>query len=305
MPQADAAGAGPLGAGTGPRRARRRDRRAAADGREVRRRSRLPPVRAPRWLPTPARRRARAASATLRRTRRRHPAGVPRRPDPRRTAGARADRATDPETGRPLSDDEIRHELVVFMVAGHDTTATTLTYALWALGPSSRYAGPGRRRGRRSGRSRLTPEDVPRLGYTVQVLHEALRLCPPAAGDIPDGRCRTSTSTATGSRPAPWCWWGSTPCTAIPPCGTTRWCSTPTDSARQNSKDRDRWQYLPFGAGPRSCIGDHFAMLEATLALATIIRRTEIQSLDADFPLAVPFTIVAAAPIRADLRLRM
>jgi cytochrome P450 len=46
-----------------------------------------------------------------------------------------------------------------------------------------------------------------------------------------------------------------------------------------NSKSRDRWQYLPFGAGPRSCIGDHFAMREATLAPATIVRRTEIHSL--------------------------
>ena len=54
-----------------------------------------------------------------------------------------------------------------------------------------------------------------------------------------------------------------------------------------------------------SCVGDHFAMLEATLALATIIRRTEIHSTDPEFPMIVPFTTVAAAPIRADLRLRM
>jgi cytochrome P450 len=71
-----------------------------------------------------------------------------------------------------------------------------------------------------------------------------------------------------------------------------------------NSKDRDRWQFLPFGGGPRSCIGDHFAMLEATLGLATIVRNTEIQSLDGDFPLALPFTMVAAAPIRARVRAR-
>jgi cytochrome P450 len=72
----------------------------------------------------------------------------------------------------------------------------------------------------------------------------------------------------------------------------------------QNSKGRDRWQFIPFGGGPRSCIGDHFAMLEATLALTTIVRRTEILSLDGAFPLAVPFTMVAGAPIRALIRAR-
>jgi cytochrome P450 len=55
--------------------------------------------------------------------------------------------------------------------------------------------------------------------------------------------------------------------------------------------------YLPFVAGPRSCIGDHFAMLEATLALATIVRHKEIRSLRNHFPLAVPFTTVAAEAI--------
>ena len=70
----------------------------------------------------------------------------------------------------------------------------------------------------------------------------------------------------------------------------------------ENTKGRDRWQYIPFSAGPRTCIGDHFAMLEATLALATIIRRTEIRSLNNDFPLAFPFPMVAAAPIRAQVK---
>ena len=66
-----------------------------------------------------------------------------------------------------------------------------------------------------------------------------------------------------------------------------------------NMKKLNRWQYVPFGGGPRSCIGDHFAMLEATLALASIVRRVKLTSLEDDFPLAVPFTMVPGGPIPA------
>jgi cytochrome P450 len=78
----------------------------------------------------------------------------------------------------------------------------------------------------------------------------------------------------------------------------------PDRFAPEKSQGRDRWQYMPFGGGPRSCIGDHFAMLEATLALATVVRRTEIDSLEPDFPLAVPLTTVAAGPIPARVKAR-
>jgi len=261
------------------------------------------PVRAPWWLPTPARRRARAASATFH--------GLADdilracRADPTRDAPlvrALIDVA-DPETGQPLSDEDIRHELVVFLGAGYDTTATTLTYALWALGHhldlQDRVAAEVAAVGDRP----LTSDDVPGLGYTVQVLHEALRLCPPAAGtsrmvmkdfDVDGYRVDAGTLVLVGiyamhRDPALW---------------DHPLVFDPDRFSPANSKDRDRWQFLPFGGGPRSCIGDHFAMLEATLGLATIIRRTEIQSLDDDFPLALAFTLVAAAPIRARVRPR-
>ena len=78
----------------------------------------------------------------------------------------------------------------------------------------------------------------------------------------------------------------------------------PDRFSAQRSEGRDRWQYVPFGGGPRSCIGDHFAMLEATLALASIVRRMDISSLEDDFPLAVPFTMVAGGPIWARIKQR-
>ena len=73
----------------------------------------------------------------------------------------------------------------------------------------------------------------------------------------------------------------------------------------ENMAGRDRWQYLPFGGGPRSCIGSHFAMLEAVLALATFVRRYEICSQEKDFPLTAHFTMVADAAIPARVHVRL
>jgi cytochrome P450 len=212
--------------------------------------------------------------------------------------------ATEPATGRPLSDEGICNELIVFMLAGHDTTATTLAYALWALGRHSDLQDRVATEVADIGDRELTPDDVPRLGYTIQVLHEALRLCLPAALvgrmatrniEVDGYRVEAGTMLAVGvyalhRDPALW----DNPLAFDPDRFTPESC-----------KGRDRWQFIPFGAGPRSCIGDHFAMLEATLALATIVRRTEIHSLDSDFPLARPFTMVAAAPIRARVHPRV
>ena len=89
---------------------------------------------------------------------------------------------------------------------------------------------------------------------------------------------------------------------AWPPKSRDTRCTAP--ASKRGHLNRAQREYIPFGAGPRSCIGDHFAMLEATLALVTIIRIAEIDSLAADFPLAVPFTMVAGAPIPARVRSR-
>ena len=193
------------------------------------------PVRAPWWLPTPARRRARAASATFHRLA--DDILQACRADPTRDATlvrALIDVA-DPETGQTLSDDDIRHELVVFLGAGYDTTATTLTYALWALGRHPELQDRVAAEVAALGDRPLTSDDVPRLGYTVQVLHEALRLCPPAAGtsrmvmkdfDVDGYRVEAGTLVMVGIYAMH----------RDPVFGTIRWCSTPTDSARQTPR---------------------------------------------------------------------
>jgi cytochrome P450 len=132
-------------------------------------------------LPTPARRRAGTASDTLHRFADQILQAC--HADPTRDAPLvqALIAASDPATGRALSDDEIRDELTVFMLAGHDTTATTLTYALWPLGHHPDMQNKVRTEVLGIGDRELTPEDVPALKYTVQVLHEALRLCPPGA----------------------------------------------------------------------------------------------------------------------------
>jgi cytochrome P450 len=261
------------------------------------------PVNLPQWVPTPGQQRARRANAALHQLAAEILAAV--RADPARDAPlVRAlITAADPHTGQPLSDDDICHELVLFILAGHDTTSTTLAYSLWALGQHPALQDRVFDEVSALGDRPLTPDDVPRLGHTVRVLHEALRLCPPGAGtprllkkDLAVDGYRLEAGTvavvsfyAMHRDPNLW----DDPLTF-----------DPDRFLPERSQGRSRWQYLPFGGGPRSCIGDHFAMLEATLALATIIRAARIESLNDDFPLATPFTVVAAEPIHARVHAR-
>lgn len=263
----------------------------------------ISPLRTPHWLPTANRRRAHEAAATIRQAALDIVHAC--KADPHRDAPLvqQLIAATDPDTGKPLTDTEIANELIIFIFAGHDTTATAITYALWQLGRHPDLQDRVAREVAALGDRQLTPDDVHHLGYTGQVLKEALRLCPPGATGT---RMTTRDVAVAGYRI---------------PAGTmlvvgrmsvhrdpTLWPDPlrfdPDRFTEENSRDRDRWQYIPFGGGPRSCIGDHFAMLEASLALATIIQRAEIHSLEDEFPLAAPFTMVAGGAIPAQVTLR-
>jgi cytochrome P450 len=216
----------------------------------------LRPIRAPRWLPTPTRRRARAAVATMRQVTKDILQAC--HADPTRDAPLvqALIAATDPDTGRPLSDDDICNELLIFMLSGHDTTATMLTYAL-----SLRLCPPA------AGVGRLALSDIAVDGYRVE-----------AGTIVAVGISALHRDPALWERPLVF---------------------DPDRFSPKNSANRDRWQFIPFAAGPRSCIGEHFATLVATLALATIVRSIRIRSTDKDFPLESPCTTVAKGPIPA------
>ena len=227
------------------------------------------------------------------------------RADPTRDAPARTrpDRRNRSGDRRHLSDDDICNDMLIFMLAGHDTTATVLTYALWALGrhPAVQYRVAAEVA--EIGDRELTPDDVPRLGYTVQVLHEALRLCSARGRGRAPGVCDIAVD---GYRVAA----GSVVAVGIHAVhrDAALWSHPlefdPDRFGPEASAVRNRWQFVPFAAGSRSCIGEHFARLETTLALATIIRSIEVRSLAADFPVEVPYTTVAKGPIPASVLAR-
>jgi len=258
----------------------------------------MSPMHLPRWVPTRKTRRARAASAELRCLAADVLKACRENPDRDAPLVRALMAATDPATGKGLTDDEIRDELIVFISAGHDTTATTMAYALWQLGRHPELQDALRAEVDAIGDRQLTPEDVPSLGYTVQVLHEALRLCPPGAAN---GRLTTQDIEVDGYRVKA----GTMVTVGVYALQRDpRLWDRPTefdpDRFRpEAAKGIDRWQYLPFGAGPRTCIGDHFAMLELALALATIVRTVEIRCTQEEFPMATPFTTVAAGPVVA------
>ncbi|MBB2993627.1 cytochrome P450 [Mycolicibacterium iranicum] len=256
------------------------------------------PVKLPRWVPTPARRHAVAFNRLA------HDLAaeilLACRQDPDRDAPlvrAMLD-TTDPETGEPLSDEDICHELVIFLASGLETTATTLAYALWALGRHPEIQERVAAEVRDLDDASLTSDPRACLPYTMCVLQEALRLGGPTPAimrvartdmevdghRIPSGSQLVVGVYALHRDPQLW----ADPLTFDPERFTA-----------QNSRGHDRWQFLPFGGGPRSCIGEHFALTAAALELAAVMRTIEIGSTTETFPISAPLTIVPDGPIPA------
>jgi cytochrome P450 len=226
----------------------------------------------PGWVPRPGRAAAArdlagmqgAMDAAIARRRQTGPGAVPDLMD--LLLGAR-----DPETGREMSDAELRENLLTFIVAGHETTALTLAWALYLCA----FDGAVQDRAREEAQAVLGDRaagaaDVARLGYVRQVVEEALRLYPPGGFLSRTAQAEDRLSAAV-IRP------GDT--VMIPVYGLHRhrklW--EEPDAFRPDRWEArdgiDRYQFLPFGDGPRICIGARFAMQEAVVILATLLAR--------------------------------
>jgi cytochrome P450 len=184
------------------------------------------------------------------------------------------------EDGSRMTDRQVRDEVLILFLAGHETTALALAWMLFEISENPRVEREMRAEiARVLGDRPPTFADVPRLEYTSHVVHEGLRLHPPAWSI---GR-EVVTPVEIGGRrlePGAWIW--------ILPWVThrdPRWYDDPLAFRPERwadglAKRLPKMAFLPFGGGPRVCIGNQFALTEATLLLATITQKLSIRIQD-------------------------
>lgn len=181
--------------------------------------------------------------------------------------------AEDAETGRTMTPEELRDNMLAFIVAGHETTALALAWSIYllAIDPATQEAARDEALAATDGGA-AEAGHLDALDLTGRVLEEALRLYPPAAFLA---RIALENDKLCG-RPIM-----KDDILMLPIYALHRhhmWWDDPDafDPDRftgDAAKGRHRYQYLPFGAGPRICIGMGFALMEAKLILATLLTR--------------------------------
>jgi cytochrome P450 len=231
----------------------------------------------PEWMPYPRRRRAMRSRNFLHRD-------IRRIIESRRSAqSSQPDllnlllAARDHELGRSMSDDEIVANLLTFITAGHETTAVALTWTLWLLAKDQATQQLVLEEVRAiAGDQTINAGHVEGLSFCRQVIQEAMRLFPPAPGIARISKVPmeiAGVQIPAGTR------------IHIPVFALHRnvglWDNPnafdPDRFAPDQVKKRSRYTYLPFGAGPRICIGAGFAMIEAAVIMATIVRAFAFQ----------------------------
>jgi cytochrome P450 len=204
--------------------------------------------------------------------------------------------ARDPDSGAPIPPRLLADQVATMIVAGHETTAVAL---FWSLLLIAETPAVQERLATEAGGLALSPDDaaaaLPRLVYTRAVVHEVLRLYPPA---FAIARQAIADDDAGGV---------AVPARAvilIAPWVLHRHRRLWTDPERfdpdrflPGAPPPDRFAYLPFGVGPRVCVGAQFALTEATLVLAMLVQAFRIER--ADLTPVTPRGIITTQPDHA------
>jgi len=209
------------------------------------------------------------------------------------------------EDGSRMTDRQLRDEVMTFLLAGHETTALSLSWIWYLLGRNPEVESKLERElGQVLGGRLPQSTDLARLPYTDSVVKEALRLYPPAWGV---GRTAARKCEIGGYR--------------VPQGANvvmSQWIThrDPRFYDRPEAFDPDRWTdgrtqglprlaYFPFGAGPRLCIGAGFAFMEAALLLATIAQKFRLEPVPGREVIPVPsITLRPKTGVRMILRRR-
>jgi cytochrome P450 len=241
----------------------------------------------PVWLPRPGRRRMRYWEIRLRAVvadviHARHAS-----PDDRNDLFARLLGAIDPETSQTMPEERLIDNLLTFLFAGHHTIAMSLTWTLYLLSRDPEWEARVLEEIRQVVPSGpVTSEHIAKLVTVQQVLKESMRLYPPlammtryTAKDVELASEHIKAGTLIGlpiyvihrHRKL----WGD----------PDRY--DPSRFAPEREASYSRYQFMPFGAGPRICIGAAFALVEATVMLATLVRAARFESPSGQEPIPV------------------
>ena len=226
----------------------------------------------PKWFPQPGRRSHASAVRTLRESvmallRERRAAGEAHDDLMHRLMAAR-----DPESGQSMNDEQLVDNLLTFYLAGHETTAKALTWTLYLLARSPQWATALEEEIERvTGGQSVAAEHIDRLVLVQQVIKESMRIYPP----VPLMSRQAVAETTLQGHPVRIGTSLVMPIYAIHR-HRKRWEDPDAFDPERFAPEREakipRYQYMPFGAGPRICIGNAFAMIEATAMLATMLQ---------------------------------
>lgn len=234
-------------------------------------------IRLPLWVPTPSNLRFHRAQRILD-----DAIGAiiaERRDDPRDRGDllSMLMQVEDEETREQMTDQQLRDEVLTLFLAGHETIATHMSWNWKLLTEHPRWARAVREEAESvlGGRS-PTLEDLPKLEVAGRVIQESMRLYPPVwiiertakEDDEVTGRIIDKDTIVAA---CPWT------LHRHPGLWSDPLRFDPDRFLPERSVGRHRYAYIPFGAGPRICIGNHFALMEAKIILTTLIQRFAVQ----------------------------